>query len=160
MIKAKNQGATFGGGCFWGVEEAFRKTGGVISTAVGYMGGMMRNPSYEDVCTDKTGHVEVVHVEFDPKVIAYNELLKVFWESHDPTQINRQGPDQGSQYRSVIFFHNPEQKDAAVKSKMLLEKKLGRKVATGIVPAQVFYKAEEYHQKYLMKRGLGTCHIR
>jgi len=151
----KLQIATFGGGCFWGVEEAFRTTKGVKSTEVGYMGGSMRKPTYEDVCTDKTGHAEVVQVTFDTNEISYDELLEIFWEVHDPTQLNRQGPDVGTQYRSVIFFHNKEQEKIAKKSKELLSKK--KNIVTEIVPASEFYKAEEYHQKYLMKRGENVC---
>lgn len=153
--------ATFGAGCFWGVEETFRQLPGVVSTAVGYMGGATENPTYEDVCTDTTGHAEVVHVEYDPDKISYSDLLKVFWENHDPTTVNRQGPDVGTQYRSVIFFHSPEQEAEAKQSKDLLAQsgKYEKPIVTQIVPAQPFYKAEEYHQQYLAKRGLSTCHI-
>jgi len=148
--------ATFAAGCFWHVEETFRKVKGVSSTAVGYMGGKLEKPTYEDVCSDKTGHAEVVRLEFDPRIISYDELLELFWKLHDPTQLNRQGPDIGTQYRSVIFFHNAKQKAAATSSmkKLQISK---RKIATQIVPGGTFYKAEEYHQKYLMKRGLYTC---
>lgn len=154
------QQATFGAGCFWGVEETFRTLPGVIETAVGYMGGNKANPTYEDVCTDETGHAEVVHLSYDPTKIKYETLLKVFWENHDPTQIDRQGPDTGTQYRSVIFYHTPEQRDLVEKSKQELDEsgKLADRVATQIVPAETFYPAEEYHQKYLMKRGLNVCH--
>ncbi|GGE25600.1 peptide-methionine (S)-S-oxide reductase [Marinithermofilum abyssi] len=154
--------ATFGAGCFWGVEALFRQIDGVTDTAVGYMGGNKENPSYEEVCTDTTGHAEVVHLEYDPKVVTYEELLQVFWENHDPTQLNRQGPDVGTQYRSVIFYHTPEQKEAAEKSKAELEKsgKYDKPIVTEIAPAGPFYKAEEYHQRYLEKRGLRSCNIR
>ena len=153
--------ATFGAGCFWGVEAAFRQTPGVGATAVGYAGGTLANPTYEDVCTDRTGHAEVVQVEFDPDAVSYNRLLDVFWESHDPTQRNRQGPDIGSQYRSVIFYHTPEQREKAEQSRDRLEKsaKLARPIATQILPASEFYRAEEYHQQYLEKRGLAHCRI-
>jgi peptide-methionine (S)-S-oxide reductase len=154
--------ATFGAGCFWGVEALFRQIDGVTDTAVGYMGGSKENPSYEEVCTDTTGHAEVVHLEYDPEVVTYEELLKVFWENHDPTQLNRQGPDVGTQYRSVIFYHTPEQKEAAEKSKAELEQsgKYDKPIVTEITPAAPFYKAEEYHQRYLEKRGLSSCNIR
>jgi peptide-methionine (S)-S-oxide reductase len=153
--------ATFGAGCFWGVEAAFRQVKGVTSTAVGYMGGTLKNPSYEDVCTDKTGHAEVVQVEFDPSQVPYEELLRVFWENHDPTTLNRQGPDVGRQYRSVIFFHTPEQKTAAEASKAALGSsgRFRRPIVTEIVPATDFWRAEEYHQQYLEKRGLAHCRI-
>ena len=151
--------ATFGAGCFWGVEEAFRRLPGVTSTAVGFMGGTMENPTYRDVCTDRTGHAEVVHLEFDPAQVSYGNLLKVFWENHDPTTLNRQGPDTGTQYRSVIFFHTPEQERAAKLSKENLEraKTFKRPIVTVIEPAAEFYKAEDYHQQYLAKRGLSHC---
>lgn len=155
------QTATFGAGCFWGVEETFRQVKGVKDTAVGYMGGKMKDPSYEAVCTDRTGHAEVVWVAYDPAMVSYEELLTVFWGNHNPTTPNRQGPDVGTQYRSVIFYYTPEQKAAAEKSKMELEKsgKWKKQIVTEIVPAEAFYRAEEYHQKYLEKRGLSTCHI-
>ena len=157
----KTELATFGAGCFWGVEELFRTTPGVVSTVVGYEGGETENPSYENVCTDKTGHAEVVQVEYDPSQVAYEELLKIFWENHDPTQVNRQGPDTGTQYRTVVFFHSDDQKNAAEKSKAELEEsgKHSTPIATEITPAQTFYKAEEYHQKYLFKRGEQACHV-
>lgn len=158
-MKNKNlQTATFGAGCFWHVEEAFRQIKGVVSTTVGYMGGSLENPTYEDVCTDKTGHAEVVQVAFDPSKVSYEELLKVFWNSHDPTTLNRQGPDVGSQYRSLIFYHNKEQKLLAEKSKAELAKsrRFENKIVTEIVPAATFYRAEEYHQQYLRKHG-GVC---
>ena len=145
--------ATFGAGCFWGVEAAFRKIKGVISTAVGYMGGTLKNPSYEDVCTDKTGHVEVVQIEFDPSVISYEDLLEVFWNIHDPTQLNRQGPDIGTQYKSVIFYHDEKQKKKAEESKIKQEKikKYSKHIVTEILKVKTFNKAEEYHQQYLEK---------
>ena len=149
--------ATFGAGCFWHVEEAFREIKGVLKTEVGYMGGKMKNPTYEDVCTDETGHAEVVQIEFDPKVVPYEKLLEVFWTIHDPTQKNRQGPDEGTQYRSAIFYHTEEQKKIAEKSLQNEQKHHKEKIATEITKAHTFYKAEEYHQKYLMKKGLKTC---
>lgn len=153
--------ATFGAGCFWGVEAAFRQLPGVISTQVGYAGGTLENPTYRDVCSDRTGHVEVVEVTYDPARVAYGDLLRIFWENHDPTQVNRQGPDVGTQYRTVIFYHSPEQRAAASASKADLERarKYRRPIATQIEPAGPFYRAEEYHQQYLEKRGLSTCHI-
>lgn len=155
------QTAMFGAGCFWGVEETFRQVKGVKDTAVGYSGGALKNPSYEDVCTDRTGHAEVVQVQYDPAEVSYEALLKVFWDNHNPTTVNRQGPDVGTQYRSVIFYSTPEQKVAAEQSKMELEKsgKWKKPIVTSIEPASAFYRAEEYHQKYLEKRGLSTCHI-
>ncbi|HUJ49949.1 MAG TPA: peptide-methionine (S)-S-oxide reductase MsrA [Bryobacteraceae bacterium] len=153
--------ATFGAGCFWGVEAAFRQIKGVLSTAVGYMGGTLADPTYQDVCTDRTGHAEVVQVEFDPAQVSYQDLLRVFWENHDPTTLNRQGPDVGTQYRSVIFFHTPEQEAAAQASKDALAKSgaYRRPIVTEIQPAANFWKAEEYHQQYLEKRGLAHCHL-
>jgi peptide-methionine (S)-S-oxide reductase len=153
--------ATFGAGCFWGIEAAFRRVPGVLDAAVGYSGGRTENPSYQDVCTDTTGHAEVVQVTFDPEKLSYDQLLDVFWTIHDPTQVNRQGPDYGKQYRTVIFFHSPEQEAAAKKSKQALEAsgKLRRPVATEITPAGPFWRAEEYHQRYLEKRGAASCHI-
>jgi peptide-methionine (S)-S-oxide reductase len=153
--------ATFGAGCFWGVESAFREVDGVLDAAVGYEGGHTVNPTYKDVCTDATGHAEVIEVDFDPSKVSYDALLQVFWASHDPTQVNRQGPDFGTQYRTVIFYHTPEQQEAAMRSKEALEKsgRFSRPVATQIVPAQAFYRAEDYHQQYLAKRGLRHCHI-
>jgi peptide-methionine (S)-S-oxide reductase len=151
--------ATFGAGCFWGVEETFRKLKGVISTSVGYAGGNRDTPTYEDVCTDKTGHAEVVEVEFDPSQIDYGQLLDVFWSSHNPTTLNRQGPDVGTQYRSVIFYHSPEQKAAAEKSKTEKAAKFPRPIVTQIEPAPKFWRAEEYHQRYLEKRGQSHCAI-
>ena len=153
--------ATFGAGCFWGVEEAFRRIKGVKDTAVGYTGGTMKNPTYQDVCTDETGHAEVVQVTYDPAEVAYDQLLEVFWGVHNPTTLNRQGPDIGTQYRSVIFFHSPEQEAAAHAAKERLEKsgRYSRPIVTQIVPAAEFYRAEEYHQRYLEKRGVSSCHI-
>ena len=154
--------ATFAAGCFWGVEAAFRMVKGVKATAVGYLGGKTKNPTYEDVCTDTTGHAEAVEVEFDPAELTYDQLLDVFWGNHDPTQRNRQGPDFGSQYRSAIFYHTPEQQAAATTAKIALDEsgKLRRPIATEIVPATEFYRAEDYHQQYLEKRGQASCHIR
>ncbi len=154
--------ATFAGGCFWGVEATFRQLPGVISTRVGYTGGQTQNPTYEDVCTDRTGHAEAVEVEYDPARVSYEQLLNVFWENHDPTTLNRQGPDWGSQYRSAIFFHNPEQEKLARASKEARDKsgQFRNKIVTQIVPASDFYQAEDYHQQYLEKRGLASCHIR
>jgi peptide-methionine (S)-S-oxide reductase len=153
--------ATFGAGCFWGVEAAFREVPGVVNVTVGYEGGHTENPTYEEVCTDLTGHAEVAQVEYDPQKVSYEQLLDVFWSIHDPTQVNRQGPDVGTQYRSVIFFHTPEQEQAARASKARLESsgRYRRPIATAIEPAQTFYRAEEYHQQYLAKRGLKRCHI-
>lgn len=152
--------ATFGAGCFWGVEERYRQLPGVLETAVGYMGGETENPTYQDVCTDTTGHAEVVQVRFDPSLISYEALLKVFWENHNPTTLNRQGPDFGTQYRSVIFTHSDVQRELATASKIVLETsgKWKQPIVTEIVPAQTFYRAEEYHQKYLLKNG-GVCHF-
>ncbi len=153
--------ATFGAGCFWGVEEEFRKVKGVRDTAVGYAGGSLENPTYKDVCTDRTGHAEVVEVDYDPAEASYETLLDVFWNGHDPTQLNRQGPDVGTQYRSVIFFHSPEQDAAALASKARLNEsgRFRRPIATVIEPAPTFWRGEEYHQRYLEKRGLGSCHV-
>jgi peptide-methionine (S)-S-oxide reductase len=149
--------ATFGAGCFWGVEATFRKVPGVRSVQVGYSGGSFENPSYEDVCTGTTGHAEVVEIEFDPSSVSYGELLEVFWGCHDPTQLNRQGPDFGTQYRSAIFFHSPEQQAQALESKRKLEAsgRCARPIVTEITPASRFYRAEEYHQRYLEKRGVA-----
>lgn len=149
--------ATFGAGCFWGIEAAFRRVKGVGSTAVGYSGGSVKNPTYEDVCTDRTGHAEVVQVEYDPSQVSYDQLLNVFWEIHDPTTLNRQGPDIGTQYRSVIFYHTPEQEAAAESSKEKLQKsgRYKRPIVTEITSAAEFYRAEEYHQRYFEKRGLS-----
>lgn len=159
----KLQLATFAAGCFWGVEEAFREIKGVKSTVVGYTGGWFENPTYRDVCADKSGHAEAVQLEFDPNEVSYEDLLEVFWSIHNPTTKNRQGPDIGSQYRSMVAYHTPEQELAAKKSKESLEgsgKLNGRKIVTEIVPASPFYRAEEYHQKYYQKRGGGgSCYI-
>lgn len=153
--------ATFGAGCFWGVEAAYRQIPGVLSTAVGYLGGTLDNPSYHDVCTGRTGHAEVVQVDYDPSRITYDDLLTVFWENHDPTTLNRQGPDIGTQYRSAIFYHDDEQKEAAIKSKEERERsgRYRKPIVTEITPATEFYMAEDYHQQYLEKRGLSSCHI-
>ena len=153
--------ATFGAGCFWGVEEVFRQIPGVKNTAVGYMGGTTENPTYEEVCTDQTGHTEVVQVEYDPEQVTYEELLDVFWNNHNPTTLNRQGPDVGTQYRSVIFYHTDEQKQAAEASKKQLDQsgKWKDPIVTQIEPASTFWRAEEYHQRYLQKRGLNACHL-
>lgn len=151
--------ATFGAGCFWHVEEAFRHLKGVQSTTVGYSGGTTKNPTYEDVCTDKTGHAEVVEVTYNSRIITYEELLQVFWDIHDPTTKNRQGPDVGTQYRSVIYYHTPEQKTIAERSKKNLEqsRKYSNKIVTEIIEASAFYPAEDYHQQYLAKHGLAAC---
>src|SRR3989338_1397519 len=159
--KTSLEKATFAAGCFWGVEEAFRHLAGVKEIIVGYAGGTTENPTYEQVCSGTTGHAESVRATYDPKVISYEKLLEAFWNTHDPTILNRQGPDVGEQYRSAIFFHTPEQEAAARKSKAALEKsgKHTRKIVTDIVPAGPFYTAEEYHQQYLEKRGMSTCRI-
>lgn len=153
--------ATFGAGCFWGVQVEFDKVEGVTSTQVGYMGGTLDNPSYRDVCGHQTGHAEVVEVTFDPDKVSYEKLLEVFWSIHDPTTLNRQGPDVGDQYRSAIFYYSPEQKAAAEASKAAQESsgRFRRPIVTQIVPAMTFWRAEEYHQKYLEKRGVASCHI-
>lgn len=155
-MKDKTQKATFAAGCFWGVEEEFRRAKGVIDTRVGYAGGRGK-ATYEQVCSGKTGHTESVEVTFDPAKILYDELLGIFWRIHDPTQKNRQGPDVGTQYRSVIFYHNENQKKAAEKSKQERQKNIERQIVTEIVPAKEFHKAEEYHQRYLEKRGRPFC---
>ncbi len=153
--------ATFGAGCFWGVEVAFRKVPGVTATAAGYLGGTLANPSYEDVCTGRTGHAEVVEVTYDPSKVTYEDLLQVFWTSHDPTTLNRQGPDRGTQYRSAIFYHNDSQKTAASASKERWNAsgRFSGPIVTEITPASAFYRAEEYHQRYLEKQGLASCHL-
>ena len=151
--------ATFGAGCFWGVEAAFRLVKGVASTAVGYSGGNFPNPTYKDVCSGKTGHAEVVQVEYDPASVSYDDLLKVFWENHDPTTLNRQGPDVGAQYRSAIFFRTPQQEAAAKSSKEKMQVQYKNKIVTEITAASEFYPAEDYHQQYLEKRGLAHCSI-
>ncbi len=153
--------ATFAAGCFWGVEATFRSLPGVSATRVGYTGGTLNHPTYKDVCTDRTGHAEAVEVTYDPAKISYEALLKTFWENHDPTTLNRQGPDVGTQYRSAIFYSSPEQEAAARTSKERLEKShaFRRPIVTEIVPAVEFWEAEDYHQQYLEKRGLAHCHI-
>jgi peptide-methionine (S)-S-oxide reductase len=160
MVSEKNyETATFGAGCFWGIEETFRRVPGVVETAVGFMGGTLANPTYEDVCTGRTGHTEVVQVTYDPERVSYRDLLNVFWNAHDPTTLNRQGPDIGTQYRSVIFYHTPEQEAAARESKeeMGRSKRFRRPIVTAIQPAREFWRAEEYHQQYFAKRGGGHC---
>ncbi len=153
--------ATFGAGCFWGIEETYRNIPGVIDTAVGYMGGKKSNPTYREVCTDRTGHAEVVQVTYDPSQVSYDELLRVFWTNHNPTTKNRQGPDVGSQYRSAVFFHTPEQEAAARVSKDELERTdaFRKPIVTEITAAPTFYPAEDYHQQYLAKRGMAACHV-
>jgi len=153
--------ATFAAGCFWGVEATFRQIKGVVATAVGYEGGAFSNPTYHDVCTDRTGHAEAVEVDYDPARVSYEQLLQVFWENHNPTTLNRQGPDVGTQYRSSIFYHTPEQQAAATASKERLQAsgKYRRPIVTEVVPASQFYRAEDYHQQYLEKRGLSSCNI-
>ena len=149
--------ATFGAGCFWGVEAAFRQLDGVSATRVGYSGGHTDNPTYEDVCSHTTGHAEVVEVTYDPEQVTYDELLQVFWRKHDPTQLNRQGWDIGDNYRSVIFFHDDEQRAAALRSKDAEQENWRAPIVTQIEPAQTFWEAEDYHQQYLEKRGRATC---
>lgn len=153
--------ATFGAGCFWGVEAAFRQLPGVVDTAVGFLGGSMVNPSYRDVCTGRTGHAEVVEVTYDPLRLSYEQLLNVFWEMHDPTTVNRQGPDVGTQYRSAVFYHSPQQEAVANDSKAKLQeaKRFPRPIVTEIAPASTFYPAEDYHQRYLEKQGLTSCPV-
>lgn len=153
--------ATFAAGCFWGVEDAFRQAKGVTSTTVGYIGGTTKNPTYKEVCTDRTGHAEAVEVEFDPNQVSYRELLALFFQSHDPTTLNRQGPDFGTQYRSAIFFHDAEQEKEAREAKAALEKAgiFKRPIVTEIVPAPEFYRAEDYHQQYFEKQGIRSCHL-
>ena len=151
--------ATFGAGCFWGVEVAVRQVPGVSDAAVGYCGGTLENPTYQDVGTGTTGHAEVVEVEFEPDQVAFETLLDLFWQCHDPTTLNRQGPDVGTQYRSAIFFHSPEQQQVAEVSRAAAQERIPRPIATEITEASTFYRAEEYHQQYLEKRGLGSCHL-
>jgi peptide-methionine (S)-S-oxide reductase len=151
--------ATFAGGCFWQVEADFRRIPGVTATAAGYEGGTKDHPTYKDVCTDLTGHAEVVQVEFDPERVSYDDLLDAFWRLHDPTTLNRQGPDVGTQYRSAIFVHSPEQEAAARASKEAAGARFDRPVVTEVVPAGAFWPAEEYHQRYLEKRGLASCTV-
>ena len=152
--------ATFGAGCFWGVELTFQKTKGVTSTSVGYSGGTTHNPTYEEVCTGRSGHAEVVQVEFDPSIVSYEELLDVLWGCHDPTTLNRQGPDRGTQYRSAIYYHSPGQEASAIASKAKADKsgQFSSPIVTEITSASEYYMAEDYHQKYLEKRGMGSCH--
>jgi peptide-methionine (S)-S-oxide reductase len=149
--------ATFGAGCFWGVEAAFRQLDGVTATRVGYSGGKLENPTYEDVCSHTTGHAEVVEVAYDPDQVSYERLLEVFWRKHDPTQLNRQGWDIGDQYRSVIFFHDDEQREAAEQSKAREQANWSAPIVTHVEPAETFYEAEDYHQQYLEKRGRSSC---
>lgn len=158
----KQEKATFGAGCFWGVEVAFRQVPGVIDATAGYLGGTLPNPTYQDVCTGRTGHAEVVEVTYDPSKVTYQDLLNVFWSSHDPTTLNRQGPDRGTQYRSAIFYHDEAQRQAAIASKDQWSGsgRFSSPIVTEITPASTFYPAEEYHQRYLEKRGLASCHIR
>jgi len=153
--------ATFGAGCFWGVQNKFQKTNGVINTTAGYMGGNLENPTYKDVCTDKTGHVEVVQIDYDSSIISFEDLLDIFWHIHDPTQKNRQGPDIGTQYKSIIFYHNEKQKKISEESKSKLEriKKYNKSIATEISPVKTFYPAEEYHQHYFKKNGIAQSHF-
>jgi peptide-methionine (S)-S-oxide reductase len=150
--------ATLGAGCFWGVEVTYRRLAGVKSTQVGYMGGKLANPTYKDVCTDSTGHAEVLEVTFDPEVISYHDILNVFWDNHNPTTLNRQGPDVGTQYRSAIFTHSPQQEADARASRDEAQTRFSRPITTEITPAGEFWRAEEYHQQYLEKRGLSQCH--
>ena len=160
MAPEKNlEKATFGAGCFWGVEEAFRRVPGIKDTAVGFMGGTTENPTYEGVCTGRTGHAEVVQVTYDPEKVPYSKLLETFWDAHDPTTPNRQGPDIGTQYRSVIFYHTPEQEAEARASKEEMDRsgRFRRPIVTAIEPAGTFWRAEEYHQQYFAKRGGGQC---
>ena len=153
--------ATFGAGCFWGVEVRFGQIPGVVETAAGYEGGALQNPTYKDVCTDRTGHAEVVEVSFDPSQVSYGELVEQFFALHDPTQLNRQGPDWGNQYRSAIFFHSPEQEAVAKATieRLTGERRFSKPIVTQVVRAETFWRAEEYHQKYLEKRGAVSCHI-
>lgn len=159
MTDAKTEQATFAAGCFWGVEAEFRQIPGVIATTVGYTGGRTEHPTYEQVCSHTTGHAEAVLVEFDPAQVSYDELLDAFWRLHDPTQLNRQGPDVGDQYRSAIFFHSPEQEAAAKASKEAAQEGFSKPIVTEITTAPAFWPAEDYHQRYLEKRGLASCAI-
>ena len=158
-VERRTERAVFAAGCFWGVEEVFRQLEGVVSTSVGYTGGSFPNPTYRDVCSGGTGHAEAVEVEFDPSRISYDRLLEAFWDNHDPTQLNRQGPDFGAQYRSGVFFHTPEQEAAARASRARLAEsgRYHKPIVTEFAPASTFYRAEEYHQRYLEKRGLSHC---
>ena len=157
---SKTELATFAAGCFWGVEQEFRNQEGVVATAVGFMGGHTLNPTYKEVCYEKTGHAEVVQVEFDPSVISYSKLLDIFWHLHDPTTVNRQGPDIGDQYRSAVFYHSPNQKNIAISSRNAIQEsgEVKNKIVTEISPASDFYPAEEYHQQYVEKGGHAVCH--
>lgn len=155
----KSHLATFAAGCFWHVEEVFRTVNGVLKTTVGYTGGETINPSYKEVCNGTTGHAEAVQLEFNPEIISYQKLLDVFWDVHDPSTLNRQGHDIGTQYRSAIFYHTEEQKQQALESKTQQQKKYVKPIVTEIIAASTFYPAEEYHQNYLMKRGAKTCGI-
>ncbi|WP_048190577.1 peptide-methionine (S)-S-oxide reductase MsrA [Methanobacterium sp. SMA-27] len=161
MVEEKYEKASFAAGCFWGVEATFRDLKGVVSTSVGYMGGSTEDPTYGDVCSGSTGHAETVQIIYDPTKISYEKLLETFWNKHDPTTKNRQGPDVGSQYRSIIFYHNEEQKNLAIESKKKLEEsgKYNQPIVTEIIPAPKFYPAEDYHQQYLEKRGRKFCGI-
>lgn len=161
MSKNEYEKATFGAGCFWGVEDVFRKLEGVIDTQVGYAGGDFDHPSYQDVCSGVTGHAEVAEVTYNPEIISYTDLLDIFWNIHDPTTLNRQGPDIGTQYRSVIFYHNSKQEQLALESKKSLEDsgRYGREIVTEIKPAGAFWRAEEYHQQYIEKTGRKSCHF-
>ena len=152
--------ALIGAGCFWGIEEYYRKLVGVLNTRVGYSGGLTKNPTYEDVCTGHSGHAEVVQVEFDPAIVSYEKLLDVLWGCHDPTTLNRQGPDRGTQYRSAIYYHSPDQEASAKASKEKADKsgRFSSAIVTEITPASEYTMAEDYHQKYLEKRGMGSCH--
>jgi len=159
MEQSNYETATFGAGCFWGVEAAYRQIQGVKSTRVGYAGGHTTEPTYREVCAGNTNHAEVVEVTFDPTRVSYEELLDVFWANHDPTQVNRQGPDVGTQYRTVVFFHSAEQEKSALASRDTVQEQSARPIATQIVPAEEFWEAEDYHQQYLEKSGLSTCKI-
>ena len=152
--------ATFAAGCFWGVEAAFRRVEGVLDTAVGYTGGSTQDPTYKEVCGGDTGHAEAVQVSFDPDKVSYEHLVELFWQIHDPTTLNRQGPDIGTQYRSAVFTHSPEQEAAATTSKEQQQSRHGGRIVTEIVPAATFYRAEDYHQQYFEKRGLASCGLR
>ncbi len=160
-MSPRTEKATFAAGCFWGVEDAFRQVDGVVSTRVGYSGGHTTSPTYKEVCSGRTGHAESVEVIYDPEKVSYAELLDVFWSNHDPTQLNRQGPDIGTQYRSVIFVHDDAQKQAALESKDELERagRFRRPIVTEIAPAAEFFEAEEYHQQYFEKQGISHCRI-
>jgi peptide-methionine (S)-S-oxide reductase len=159
MIDTKTEQATFAAGCFWGVEAEFRQIPGVVATTVGYTGGRGERPTYEQVCSHTTGHAEAVLVEFDPAQVSYEELLDAFWRLHDPTQLNRQGPDVGDQYRSAIFFHSPEHEAAAKASSEAAQERFSKPIVTEITEASEFWPAEDYHQRYLEKRGLASCAI-